>query len=622
MLEYSSLLLTTDPIVLIQEIMKQWSHTVFIVVLCSLIPLPSSTPQKTRPKPEPNVDAELQQRRATALSILQSLAIEARSYRDEPLRARVQARIADVIWIQDKEEARALFRRAWDVAEALDEATSSVNAPGRLPTTGSGPSQTRIRLRREILQLVARRDAKLGEEFLVRMTNKDPAEPRLNARPLSPVETAERLMLAGQFLAANNIERALQFADPALTYVSERSISFLVELRDKNAAAADQRFLSLLLNADRNASSDANTVSLLTSYVFTPSVYLSVLRNGSPFGNTYPARATPEINPILRRTFFEVTARILLRPLPQIDESTAGRAGTHFMATRLLPLFQQFAPDLVGPISAQLASMGPEVAQKTSSTGDIALNRGLNGTNRPSFDDELKERLDRARNVDERDKAYAHAAISAADAVDPQARDFVDKIEDTETRKGVKTFVDYMLIRSLIRNKKADEALSQVRKADLPVTLRSQFLTGIGMIFVKNDRTRAVELFNEALANARRLEQTSDQAYLLLALLRQFSAIDRVRTWELVSETTKAANRIADFTGENGQTAFTLEGKFSIRLTTELATPSDLAEVFEQLAQENFYQALDASKAFTGDAPKAIAMIAVGRAVLQEKSGR
>ena len=600
--------------------MKHWSHTVFIVVLCSLLPLPSSTPQKTRTKPEPSADTELQQRRATAMSMLQSLAIEARSYRDEPLRARVQGRIADVIWTQNKEAARELFRRAWDVAEALDQAGSTANTPG--PRQTGGRTQPRARLRREILQLVATRDPKLGEEFLARMTNKDPADPKAAATPVSSAEISERLMMANQFLRANNIERALQFADPALTIVSERSISFLVELRDKNAAAADQRFLLLLHNADRDASSDANTVSMLTSYVFTPSVYVSVLRNGSPFGNTYPARATPEINPTVRRSFFEVTARILLRPLPQIDESTAGRAGTHFIASRLLPLFQRFAPDLVGPISAQLASMGPDVAQKTSSTGEIALNRGLNGTDRPSFDDELKERLDRAKNVDERDKAYAHAAISAADAADPRAPDFVDKIEDPDTRKGVKTFVDYMLIRGLIRDKKADAALAQIRTADLPITLRAQFLTEIGKLVGKNDRTRAIELFNEALADARRLEQTSDQAYLLLALLRQFSAIDRVRTWEILSETTKAANRIADFTGENGQTAFTLEGKFGIRLTMELASPFDLAEMFEQLAQENFYQALDASKAFTGDSPKAIAMIAVGRAVLDEKASR
>src|ERR1044071_9625091 len=70
-------------------------------------------------------DAELQQRRATALSLLQALAVEARSYSDEPLRARVQAQIADVIWSEDKEAARTLFRRAWEIAEALDQAATS-----------------------------------------------------------------------------------------------------------------------------------------------------------------------------------------------------------------------------------------------------------------------------------------------------------------------------------------------------------------------------------------------------------------------------------------------------------------------------------------------------------------
>jgi hypothetical protein len=597
--------------------MKPRTCTAFHLLLCILT---ATTITGQRKQPTPKVDKELEQRRATAMSLLQSLAIEARSYRDEALRARVQGRIADVIWTQDKEAARALFRRAWEVAEAVDEASTNANAPGRRPV--GGRSVPRARLRREILQLATKRDLKLGEEFLARMTNKDPADTKTDAQPLSPAEIGERLTLAYQFLASNNVERALAVADPALTIVSEKSISFLVEVRDKNAAAADQRFMSLLLNADRDSSSDANTVSLLTSYLFTPTVYLVVTRSGIPTSNTYPQRATPELNPTLRKAFFEVAARILLRPLPQIDQSSAGRAGTQFMATRLLPLFQQFAPEFVGPISAHLASMGPELAQRTSDRGELALNRGLNGTDRPSLDEELKDRLDRARNVDERDKAYGHAAISAADANDPRARDFVDKIEDLETRKGVKTFVDYMLIRGLIRNKKADEALSRIRRAELPITLRAQFLTGVGTLIVKNDRTSAVELFNEALTDTRRLEQTSDQAYLLLALLRQFSTIDRVRTWELLSETTKAANRIADFTGENSQTTFTLEGKFGIRLGMELATPSDLAEVFEQLAQENFYQALDASKAFTGDAPKAIAMIAVGRAVLEEKSTR
>jgi len=58
----------------------------------------------------------------------------------------------------------------------------------------------------------------------------------------------------------------------------------------------------------------------------------------------------------------------------------------------------------------------------------------------------------------------------------------------------------------------------------------------------------------------------------------------------LLSDTVKAANAVPDFTGENGQTSLTLEGKFSIRLSTELSLPTDLAKVFESLTNEDFYR--------------------------------
>src|SRR5919112_1891057 len=66
------------------------------------------------------VDPLAEARRATAISLINSLADEARGFRDETLRARVQARAADALWETDAERARALFRRAWDAAEASD----------------------------------------------------------------------------------------------------------------------------------------------------------------------------------------------------------------------------------------------------------------------------------------------------------------------------------------------------------------------------------------------------------------------------------------------------------------------------------------------------------------------
>jgi len=444
---------------------------------------PASEKTSARPTSPEKIDPEVLQQRSVAVSLLQSLAIEARSYRDESLRARVQARIADAIWDQDKETARSLFRRAWDVAEVVEKDAgnnAADSAPGRL--AANRPARPRANLRREILQLAARRDPALGEEFLAKLTAKDEAartsDPNSNRAEMSGAEMAERLRLANLFLASDNVERALQFADPALVRATMGSIQFLSALRDKNPAAADQRFAALLSMAAADPASDANTVSLLTSYALTPSIYLAVSPGGIPSSFSTLPRPAPDLAPALRKSFFSVAANILLRPFAQLDQSSAGRAGTYFIATRLLPLFRQFAPDLAPSITAQLAALGPDAARVTNSESELSINRGMSSDGRrPGMDDELKDRLDRARTADERDRAYAFAAMSAADEGDSRARDLVDKIEDRDTRDGVRTFVNYKYIGTLITKKRIDEALLLARKADLPHTLRTHFIT-------------------------------------------------------------------------------------------------------------------------------------------------
>jgi len=131
---------------------------------------------------------------------------------------------------------------------------------------------------------------------------------------------------------------------------------------------------------------------------------------------------------------------------------------------------------------------------------------------------------------------------------------------------------------------------------------------------------RATELLDEALTETRRLDPgAGDRAYSLVAVLHQFSVSDRTRAWELLSEVVKTANSVPDFTGERGHASLTLAGKFSVRLSVQLASTTDLTESLRLLAEQNFYQALDVSKTFRGDAPRATAMIAVARTVLVEK---
>lgn len=57
-----------------------------------------------------------------ALSLINTLADEARKYDDRATSVRVQARAADLLWETDVERARSIFRRVWVQAEEVEEA--------------------------------------------------------------------------------------------------------------------------------------------------------------------------------------------------------------------------------------------------------------------------------------------------------------------------------------------------------------------------------------------------------------------------------------------------------------------------------------------------------------------
>ena len=69
----------------------------------------------------PSMTREVSERRARARALLISLSINARSFHDQTLRARSLARIAEALWHVDPEQARSLFRKAWEAAEIADQ---------------------------------------------------------------------------------------------------------------------------------------------------------------------------------------------------------------------------------------------------------------------------------------------------------------------------------------------------------------------------------------------------------------------------------------------------------------------------------------------------------------------
>src|SRR4029450_8805406 len=103
--------------------------------------------------------------------------------------------------------------------------------------------------------------------------------------------------------------------------VNQRTISFLSALRLKRAELADQRFLLLLAHSELDPYSDANTVSILSSYAFTPGLYVTFFANGSvSMSSAGQPVATPDLPGVVRTRFFQVAATVLLRPLLPPDQ--------------------------------------------------------------------------------------------------------------------------------------------------------------------------------------------------------------------------------------------------------------------------------------------------------------
>ncbi len=617
-------------------------------------PPQAKTAKSTAKKPAAEVDPMVEIQRTTAISLVTTLADDARTFREPGLRARVQARAADALWETDREKSLTLFRRAWDEAESADaEADRRVAEERKRQQRERGSFSISLppSLRTEVLRLAAKRDRALGEEFLTKMdearkreseagatSNERPPDTERDAsgkpqRP-DPMETppavAKRLRLAAQLLEDGEMERAILFADPALGAVTPVGLEFLARLRQKNAPAADERYAMMVTRAAANTASDANTASLLSSYLFTPTLFMtfsaSAGSNANSWGRGGPASYPPPggSTPQLRVAYFRAASAILLRPTPTPDQdlTSSGRAGWYMVIARLLPLFDQYAPDKSAALRAKMASLTPDTPDGLRQPGaNNALTRGLvpEDPNRDHLGETL-QRLDRAKTAEERDAVYVDAVFDAQRQKDPRVEEFLGKIEDADVRKQLRAYIDIEAARAAVNEKDIVEVLRLARGNTLTSFQRVWALTEAARLVSKNEPGRAVELLDEALTEAKeRIDAASqERVSALVAVATQLVELDRARAWEVMLEVVKASNAAKDYTGEDGRIDTRFQTKNMSMRSSSSAQSLDLNDIFTKLASQDLQRAADLARTFEGESPRAFATLAVARTVLNK----
>ena len=544
------------------------------------------------------------------------------------MRARSLARIADALWLVDAEQGRLLFRKAWEAAEGADlESDRKLQEEIRQQKTKTGGGYA-INLppnvRREVLKLAARHDRALSEEFLEKLkAQKLEAEKSRSPYELSDALT-QRLSVASEMLRSGDVERALQLAEPALAVVGMQSINFLTNLREKDPAAADSRYAALLASSANNPQTDANTVSLLSSYIFTPGMFVIFQGTGtstSQMSSTItPAAVTPE----LRNAFFQAASAILLRPLPPPgqDAGPAGIDGKFLVIKRVLPFFEQYAPaEMVESLRGHLNALNAVASESARKRDDELISRGIK-PDQPAADREqaILNRIERAKTSAERDALYIQLAQIIASKGEMRAREYASKVEDPETRKQFQAYLDASLANVLVQKKLTDQALELAQRGELTHIHKVWVLTEVAKLIVKTDRDKALELVDEAATTARRID-VSDPALPrgLVAVANALKVVDPGRVWDAAFDAVKAANSVEGFSGEDGEIVLQFRAKSQSSIHTNDVAEFDLDGIFKELANQDYERAVELARGFQFEGPRAVATIAIARAVLEPK---
>lgn len=589
---------------------------VSIALLISAVSVFAQTPAKKPPAPETKRDAEIKRkakaRQQQAASLLLSLATDARSFRDLTLRARSLASIADLLWDLDRDQARVLFTKAWDAAEAAErENTAPVN------------------LREEVLRLAARHDRALAETFLESLkTDQADEQAEVSRNSLwGPSEAlAKRLALARNLLTAGDVKRALEFAELALGTATISTLEFLTQLREHDAAAAD-RFYASMIGRTQSGPEEANTISLLSSYLFTPHMYVMFAPDGKA-ETSWRETTLPPINvdPQLRLNFFQTAAGVLLQPVQasEKNQNADGLVIRYMVSQRLLPLFEQYAPSsLTASLRSQLPILREMISGDVQSAENEWLNKGL-GPQTAEFRDREKsilDQIDRAKTSSERDDLYLKLALIARENNKSTARDYAEKIDDSDLRKQVLAWVDWSLAIRVVEKKESEAALALVRKGEFTHIQRVWILTQVAGLLVKSDPEKALIVINDAIAEVGRIGNSDpDRPGGLFAIAKALQSLDAVRAWEIAFDAVKAGNAAASFTGEDNAIRMGLRSSTQIFQRADPAPDFDVKGIFGKLAATDTDRTIELARAFQAEGPRAIATIAIARALLNEQS--
>ena len=440
--------------------------------------------------------------------LLAQLADQARLSDDLAFAVRAQSQAAMLLWPHDRERARAIFRQAF---QSLSRETL---------TAGE-----RRLLREELLNRIASRDAELAEE-LARAAAYPTEVSKETAR--SDAERRELLISVALQIVERDPYRAMALGQLSLggasptareetALISQNFARLLVLMRGVDASLSDLLFASAVVRLDRAQSIDLNDIHTLGSYL--------VSSAGPPAKDTL---ARPVIERFLSLAFKQIMLYRDSRERAAPDEPAA----IYFITRQLKDLFARYMPDRRIKVQRRIDDADePGAIDRTS---DLSLTQ-------PTSPADIAGAARASSNEAERDALYARAALAwLARGEINEAQSAARSISNRETRDRVLAQV----ARRQTSEGRIDDAVAVALDIEDDTARVGALVKLAGAALASRDRVRAIELLDEAEAEAVKAQPSIARAQSLLTIVSTFSALDTVRAFEVMQTAIKSINDI------------------------------------------------------------------------------
>jgi hypothetical protein len=524
-------------------------------------------------------------------------------------RALVQSSAADLLWTRDEKRARALFREA---LENLREAAPKTRGP--MSREQMTAYQMFFQQRKEVLQIVARRDADYALELLRATRTTTPAiQPAGLFNPNEEDKLEQSLAIQ---VATNDPKRALAMAEESLSKgLSFDLLNLLGHLNSKDKDLAKQLATDIISKLQSENLATNHEAAWLASVFLRMSARAQESESYFVLGSVGGGKRPYTLDERQLRDLLEmVTGAALADPSTDISLT---------FLQELMPEIEQRLPERVPALRRRLTefSRKQDPRQRVYTDYQELLQRGT-----------IDAVLEAAAKAPEpaRQTLYEQAVWKAfyKEKDSERARRIInDNIRDSSKREQMLLELDRSLLWDAMRREKLDEARRMLARVKSKDERAIALLQMAYLAATRKEKKLALELLEEARPLISLKPKSDDQLQAVLQMARVYALVEPARAFEMIDALIDQANDL--LSAASVLSGFLLpSGVFK---KGEMVLPPGYSNVsmrFRQFGKElgalallNFERTKAAADKFQRNEARLMARLFIAQGVLSEQLG-